>query len=85
MTAPGLGAWRFVTTFGVVSLLADVVYEGARSITVPLPASRGGFLYERSVPLLIGVVVAIQGLALVALPLVRRQAVSSSRGSADPR
>ncbi|BBZ33867.1 MFS transporter [Mycolicibacterium confluentis] len=36
-----LSAWRFVATFGVVSLLADVVYEGARSITGPLLASLG--------------------------------------------
>lgn len=36
-----LSAWRFVVAFGVVSLLADVVYEGARSITGPLLASLG--------------------------------------------
>ncbi len=36
-----LSAWRFVVVFGVVSLLADVVYEGARSITGPLLASLG--------------------------------------------
>ncbi|MGE2834527.1 MFS transporter [Mycobacterium sp. SMC-4] len=36
-----LSAWRFVTTFGLVSMLADVVYEGARSITGPLLASLG--------------------------------------------
>jgi Sugar phosphate permease len=34
-------AWRFVLVFGTVSLLADVVYEGARSITGPLLASLG--------------------------------------------
>lgn len=33
--------WRFVVWFGVVSLLADLVYEGARSITGPLLASLG--------------------------------------------
>lgn len=38
---PLLGAWRFVLVFGTVSLLADVVYEGARSITGPLLASFG--------------------------------------------
>ena len=27
---PLLSAWRFVTVFGTVSLLADFVYEGAR-------------------------------------------------------
>lgn len=36
-----LSAWRFVTTFGVISMLADIVYEGARSITGPLLASLG--------------------------------------------
>ena len=34
-------AWRFVVWFGVVSLLADLVYEGARSITGPFLASLG--------------------------------------------
>lgn len=38
---PGLRAWRFIVVFGVVSLLADFVYEGARSITGPLLASLG--------------------------------------------
>lgn len=36
-----LGAWRFIAVFGVVSLLMDWVYEGARSITGPLLASFG--------------------------------------------
>jgi MFS family permease len=36
-----LSPWRFVLVFGMVSLLADVVYEGARSITGPLLASLG--------------------------------------------
>ncbi|AOR30402.1 hypothetical protein BFF78_04450 [Streptomyces fodineus] len=36
-----MGPWRFVVWFGTVSLLADVVYEGARSITGPLLASLG--------------------------------------------
>ncbi|MBS9533564.1 MFS transporter [Mycobacterium sp. M1] len=36
-----LSAWRFVTVFGTVSLLADVVYEGARSITGPLLGALG--------------------------------------------
>ncbi|MEV0663742.1 MFS transporter [Actinomadura luteofluorescens] len=48
--APGTGAeraasalspWRFVMVFGVVSLLADAVYEGARSITGPFLGSLG--------------------------------------------
>ena len=34
-------AWRAVVGFGVVSLAADLVYEGARSVTGPLLASLG--------------------------------------------
>ena len=33
--------WRTVVGFGVVSLTADMVYEGARSVYVPLLASLG--------------------------------------------
>lgn len=33
--------WRFVLAFGLVSLLADVVYEGARSVSGPFLASLG--------------------------------------------
>jgi MFS family permease len=33
--------WRIVVGFGVVSLAADMVYEGARSVTGPLLASLG--------------------------------------------
>ncbi|MEV4001795.1 MFS transporter [Actinomadura sp. NPDC049753] len=36
-----LSPWRFVVVFGVVSLLADAVYEGARSITGPFLGSLG--------------------------------------------
>ncbi len=38
---PGLSPWRFVMAFGVVSLLMDFVYEGARSVTGPLLAHLG--------------------------------------------
>lgn len=34
-------AWRFVTAFGVVSLLSDLVYEGARSVVGPYLATLG--------------------------------------------
>ena len=34
-------AWRVVVGFGVVSLTADMVYEGARAVTGPLLASLG--------------------------------------------
>ncbi|WP_433467489.1 MFS transporter [Spirillospora sp. CA-128828] len=36
-----MSPWRFVVVFGVVSMLADVVYEGARSITGPFLGSLG--------------------------------------------
>ncbi|HEX2417920.1 MAG TPA: MFS transporter, partial [Micromonosporaceae bacterium] len=40
-TSVQVTAWRFVATFGVVSLLADLVYEGARSVSGPYLASLG--------------------------------------------
>jgi MFS family permease len=52
--------WRAVVGFGVVSLAADMVYEGARSITGPLLGSLGASA------LLVGVVTgAGEALALV--------------------
>ncbi|WP_456341106.1 MFS transporter [[Mycobacterium] zoologicum] len=68
---PALSAWRFVTVFGVVSLLADFVYEGARSITGPLLASLG------ATGLVVGTVTGIGeaaalGLRLVSGPLADR-------------
>ena len=38
---PSWSPWRAVVGFGVVSLSADMVYEGARSVTGPLLASLG--------------------------------------------
>ncbi|MBW8087162.1 MFS transporter [Streptomyces hygroscopicus subsp. hygroscopicus] len=63
--------WRFVVWFGTVSLLADVVYEGARSVTGPLLASLGAS------SLVVGVVTgageaAALGLRLVSGPLADR-------------
>ncbi|MCQ4044090.1 MFS transporter [Streptantibioticus rubrisoli] len=73
MTAarPPLRPWRFVVAFGVVSLLADFVYEGARSVTGPLLGSLGGSA------VVIGVVTgagdaAALGLRLVSGPLADR-------------
>lgn len=68
---PALGPWRFVVWFGVVSLLMDVVYEGARSITGPLLASLG------ATGLVVGLVTGIGeaaalGLRLVSGPLADR-------------
>jgi MFS family permease len=58
--APGWSPWRAVVGFGVVSLAADMVYEGARSVTGPLLASLGASA------LLVGVVTgAGEALALV--------------------
>ena len=63
-TRPGLSAWRFVTTFGVVSLLADIVYEGARSITGPLLASLG------ATAVVVGVVTGVGEAAALLLRIV---------------
>lgn len=41
MDRPSLSPWRFVVAFGVVSLFADMVYEGARSIIGPYLATLG--------------------------------------------
>ncbi|WP_229887280.1 MFS transporter [Streptomyces olivaceoviridis] len=67
----GIGPWRFVVWFGLVSLLADFVYEGARSVTGPLLASLGASA------LVVGVVTgageaAALGLRLVSGPLADR-------------
>lgn len=52
--------WRAVVGFGVVSLAADMVYEGARSVTGPLLASLGASA------LVVGVVTGIgEAMALV--------------------
>ncbi|MFD6323123.1 MFS transporter [Streptomyces sp. NPDC058442] len=66
-----MGPWRFVVWFGTVSLLADFVYEGARSITGPLLASLGASA------LVVGLVTgageaAALGLRLVSGPLADR-------------
>jgi MFS family permease len=66
-----LGAWRFVTVFGTVSLLADFVYEGARSITGPLLASLGATGLAVGVVTGIGEAAAL-GLRLVSGPLTDR-------------
>nr|WP_245545869.1 MFS transporter [Nocardia higoensis] len=63
MRAP-MSAWRFVFAFGTISLLADFVYEGARSITGPLLASLGASAF------VVGVVTGIGEAAALALRLV---------------
>lgn len=59
-----VGAWRFVATFGVISLLADIVYEGARSVTGPLLASLG------ATAVVVGVVTGVGEAAALILRLV---------------
>ncbi|MGI3222687.1 MFS transporter [Streptomyces sp. GTA36] len=69
--SPSMGPWRFVLWFGTVSLFADFMYEGARSVTGPLLASLGASA------LVVGVVTgageaAALGLRLVSGPLADR-------------
>ncbi|GAA1456987.1 MFS transporter [Williamsia maris] len=66
-----LSAWRFITTFGIVSLLADVVYEGARSITGPLLASLGAGGLVVGIVTGVGEAAAL-GLRLLSGPLTDR-------------
>ncbi|MFE4013944.1 MFS transporter [Streptomyces sp. NPDC059112] len=63
--------WRFVIWFGAVSLLADFVYEGARSITGPLLASLGASALVVGVVTGAGEAVAL-GLRLFSGPLADR-------------
>lgn len=59
-----ISAWRFIGTFGTVALLADFVYEGARSVTGPLLAALG------ATGLIVGVVTGIGEAAALLLRLV---------------
>ena len=60
LVAPAWSPWRAVIGFGVVSLAADMVYEGARSVTGPLLASLGASA------LLVGLVTGVgEALALI--------------------
>ena len=63
-TAPRWTPWRTVLWFGVVSLAADMVYEGARSITGPYLASLGASA------LVVGVVTGAGEAAALILRLV---------------
>jgi MFS family permease len=68
---PGMSAWRFVLAFGTVSMLADFVYEGARSITGPLLAHLGASAVVVGVVTGAGEAAAL-GLRLVSGPLADR-------------
>ena len=59
-----VSAWRFIVSFGTISLLADFVYEGARSITGPLLASLG------ATALVVGVVTGVGEASALLLRLV---------------
>lgn len=59
-----MSAWRFVVWFGIVAMFADMVYEGARSITGPLLASLGASA------LVVGVVTGVGESAALMLRLV---------------
>jgi MFS family permease len=61
---PAWSAWRTVVWFGVVSLAADMVYEGARAITGPFLASLGASA------LMVGIVTGAGEAAALALRLV---------------
>lgn len=61
---PTWSPWRTVVWFGVVSLAADMVYEGARAITGPFLASLGASA------LLVGVVTGAGEAAALVLRLV---------------
>jgi MFS family permease len=64
VAAPRWSPWRTVVWFGVVSLAADMVYEGARAITGPFLASLGASA------LVVGVVTGAGEAAALVLRLV---------------
>lgn len=64
-----MSPWRFVVWFGVVALLGDILYEGARSVTGPLLAHLGASA------LVVGVVTGIGETAALLLRLVSGPAV----------
>ena len=67
-----MGAWGFVGWFGIVALLGDILYEGARSITGPLLASFGASAA------VVGLVTGIGESAALVLRLVSGPAVDRS-------
>lgn len=71
-TKARLSAWRFVIGFGVVAMSADVVYEGARSVTGPFLAHLGASA------LVVGVVTGVGESAALLLRLVSGPLVGRS-------
>ena len=71
---PGLlRPWHFVLAFGFVSLLADMVYEGARSIIGPYLATLGASAT------VVGVVAGVAEFIVYGPRVVTGDAVSPSR------
>lgn len=66
-----ISAWRFIVWFGVVSLFADFVYEGARSVTGPFMAHLGASALLVGIVTGAGEALALAG-RLVTGPLVDR-------------
>lgn len=70
---PRLSAWRFIAGFGAVSLFADFVYEGARSVTGPVLAALGASA------VIVGVVTGIGEASALLLRLVSGPLADRSR------
>jgi MFS family permease len=66
-----LSAWRFIVWFGIVSLFADFVYEGARAVTGPFMAHLGASAVLVGVITGLGESLALAG-RLVTGPMVDR-------------
>lgn len=66
-----LSAWRFIVWFGIISLFADFVYEGARAVTGPFMAHLGASALLVGVVTGAGEALALAG-RLVTGPLVDR-------------
>lgn len=66
-----LSAWRFIVWFGIVSLFADFVYEGARAVTGPFMAHLGASAVLVGVVTGAGEALALAG-RLVTGPMVDR-------------
>jgi MFS family permease len=68
---PALSPWRFIVAFGVVAMLADAVYEGARSVAGPFLATLGASASVVGAVTGAGEAAAL-GLRLISGPLVDR-------------
>lgn len=66
-----ISAWRFIVWFGIVSLFADFVYEGARAVTGPFMAHLGASALLVGIVTGAGEALALAG-RLVTGPLVDR-------------